>query len=180
MKDNSLGFGVVYSPSSFAGFLRRFIIITIDLAIIYAIYHIGVAGDEYLYDAYESYYEQYCFYGASILIFFYMTVLKSSKYDTLGLALTKCKIVTLYGEKPKILRMTFRFFFLLVGPFNFLLDFMWISLNPEKRTLRDCFCGTYVIKKGEDPIGTAPVHLYRIYTFGMILMYPTVATKTKT
>jgi len=174
MTDHSLGYGVIYEPESFAGFFRRFIIISVDLSIVIALFYFGLELDSYFYVEYDDYYEDYSTYTMILIIYLYLTVIKSSKLGTFGLLLTGTKIVTLKGQKPNIFKMTFRFLFLLLGPINGIIDFLWLTMNPEKRTFRDCICGTYIIRKNASPIGEGPIHLSRVGLMGQMFLYPSV------
>ncbi|MBF0197815.1 MAG: RDD family protein [Planctomycetes bacterium] len=175
MSKSDFGIGVYYDTDDYAGFFRRLIIICVDLFVFCSLISFGLILDEVLYDSFESYYEEYCTFGALILTYIYLTVIKISRFGTFGLALTNCKIVSIYGKKPSMYNMSFRFLFLFLGPVNLIIDLMWLTLNPEKRTVRDCYSQTYVIRKNSKHIGESPVHLCRIHVLGAMLMYPTVS-----
>jgi uncharacterized RDD family membrane protein YckC len=101
-------------------------------------------------------------------------VLKPSHWRTLGYRLTGVKIVTIRGERPSVLRMTFRALLWTFGPFNLLLDLLWLGPDSEHQSLRDCYAGTYVVRVDSQPIGRAAVHVAYYNALGFSLMYPRV------
>ena len=46
--------------------------------------------------------------------------------------------------------------------------------EPQRQTLRDKWVGTYVVRRGTEPIGTAPIHYKRIAFGGIFLIFPEV------
>ncbi len=65
------------------------------------------------------------------------------------------------------------------GPFNLLLDLLWLGADTERQSLRDCYLGIYLVKRGATPIGRAPVHLTRYNAMGFNLSYPRVCRPHK-
>jgi uncharacterized RDD family membrane protein YckC len=104
----------------------------------------------------------------------YLVPLKRSRYRTVAYQLLDLKIVTTRGERPSLFTMTFRMLMWLFGPFNFLLDLIWLGADTEGQSLRDCYAGTYVLRNGAEPIGFAPMHLTRYNGAGLTLAYPRV------
>ena len=167
--DNSLGTGVYFAPEDYVGFLSRIVIWVLDIiAIIFLLMGFIVLGENF-----SSYSElliwTYCF-----IVWFYLTDIKASKIGTLGFWLTGSKIITLKGERPSFIRMTFRLLLWCFGPINLIYDLFWSGIDDDKQTLRDRFAGTMVIKKKSEPLDTAPIHLMYFNAFGLTLMYPRV------
>jgi hypothetical protein len=48
-------------------------------------------------------------------------------------------------------------------PFNILIDLLWIGNDARRQALRDKFAGTYVIRRGAEPIARGPIR-YEYYT----------------
>ena len=57
----------------------------------------------------------------------YFVVLKGSRFRTLGYVIAGARIVNLEGERPGHLALLGRLLFVVLGPFNFLVDLLWIS-----------------------------------------------------
>jgi uncharacterized RDD family membrane protein YckC len=101
----------------------------------------------------------------------YFVVLKGSRYRTLGYVAAGARIVNLDGERPRYLPLLGRLAFALLGPFNFVVDLLWISSDPRRQALRDKVAHTYVIRKNAEPVGRGR-GVYRVYTvFGMTLLF---------
>lgn len=60
------------------------------------------------------------------------------------------------------------------GPFNVVMDLLWLGADTESQSLRDCYLGTYLIKRSARPLGRAPLHLTRYNALGFALAYPRV------
>lgn len=100
----------------------------------------------------------------------YFVVLKGSRFRTFGYVLAGARIVNLDGERPGYLPLLGRLAFAVLGPYNFLVDLLWVSSDPRRQALRDKFAHTYVIRKDAVPVGTGKI-VYRVYTvFGMTLL----------
>ncbi|VAW75280.1 hypothetical protein MNBD_GAMMA12-2714, partial [hydrothermal vent metagenome] len=113
-------------------------------------------------------------YLAITLSFLYLTVLKASKIGTLGQKITSTKMLSISGNRASILQMTYRLFFWAFGPFTFVSDFAWVTLNNEKRTLRDSLCNTIVVKLEAMPISNeAEIKSVRVMFFGLHFLYDT-------
>ena len=121
------------------------------------------------------YYEREAYAG-----FWQRILVKRSRLRTLGYRLLGLRIVTTSGTQPSIITMTFRLLMWIFGPFNFLIDLLWLGADTEQQTLRDCYCGTYVIRQDAEPIGTAAIHLARYHGMGMTLVYPRVVRPEST
>jgi uncharacterized RDD family membrane protein YckC len=65
---------------------------------------------------------------------------------TIGMRLTKTRIIDVYGDPPTIGRAVARTAGYLGGVFTLGLGFLWIGFDSEKRGLQDWVAGTYVVK----------------------------------
>jgi len=172
MKKNKTG--IVFEENDYAGFLSRILIMIIDLFFIYLVFEAGNYADSFLYQNYHIYSPIPYFYMPAIISYLYLTVIKASKYGTIGQKLTNTKILHISGKKPTIFNITYRLLFWIGGPFNFLFDLGWITLNKEKRTLRDSICNTIIVKKNAKPVlNDAQIRSVRAMVFGFHFLYDT-------
>ncbi|WP_020472810.1 RDD family protein [Zavarzinella formosa] len=164
-----LGPGVYYAREDYASSFVRLLIIVIDLAIIIAL---GVvlyfACKEIITDKDDA--ADWFFWSWFGLTYVYLVFIESSPQGTFGFLLTGMKIVSLNGERPSFLRMTFRLMMWLLGPFHPAIDFLWLSGDPDRQTLRDKFAGTYVVRKNAVPCGKGIVGLRRYFLFGFVVL----------
>ncbi|MGB7345761.1 MAG: RDD family protein [Pirellulaceae bacterium] len=174
--DRSLGTGAYYHQNDYAGFSRRIAVIIIDstvllvggtaLWIVMAILFMSIAPD---YDPSGIF-----FLIGIFATWVYLVPIKRSRIRTIGYRLLGLMIVTTKGERPSLFTMTFRMLMWMFGPFNFIIDLIWLGADTEGQSLRDCYAGTYVLRNGAEPIGFAPVHLTRYNGAGLTLAYPRV------
>jgi len=170
--DNDLGLGVKFEDDAYLGLFSRLLLVIVDSFIAFIVLIIGISIDLWLIDTTSNYDSYYATYSSMLVIYIYLTSLKTSKFGTLGQFFTKSKILTIYGEKPTQLKMSFRLFIWVLGPFNFISDLVFLTMIKEKRTLRDCYCDTIVVKKCAEPIGVKiPVRFNRVFAMGLNLMY---------
>jgi len=171
--------GVIFKDVDYAGFLKRIIIMAVDLPIIYLFYLVCYYIDDYFYRYHDFESDIVSIYTPTTLAFLYLTVLKASKLGTLGQKVTNTKILTIKGKRPNIFLMAYRLLFWIVGPFNFLFDIGWITLNKEKRTLRDSICNTIVVRKDAEPVTLdAKIRNARALVFGFHFIYETTTPPT--
>lgn len=105
------------------------------------------------------------------LWFSYFVLLKRSRFRTIGYVIGGTRIVNLKGETPSIGSLCMRLLFAVAGPFNFLVDLLWISSDPSRQALRDKFAHTYVVRKTAVPAGNGRI-VYRTYTLlGAALLF---------
>ncbi len=178
--DNTLGDGVYFAMEDYAGFVRRFIALTVDSTILLAI---GIVLWLGLISVFWNPDSEDDPTGIFWLIWFgiawlYLVPLKRSDLGTVAFRLLDIKILTTKGQRPSLITMTFRMMLWLFGPFNFLLDLLWLGADSEQQTLRDCYAGTYVVRRSAEPIGVAPIHLAHYCGAGMTLVYPRVVRPT--
>ncbi len=166
--------GVVFEENDYAGFLSRILIMFIDLIFILLIFVAANYTDTFLYKKYNIDSPMTYLVMPSLISYLYLTVLKASKYGTIGQKLTNTKILHLGGKRPNIILMTYRLLFWVAGPFNFIFDLAWITLNKEKRTLRDSICNTIIVKKNAEPISrSSQIRNIRAMVFGFHFLYDT-------
>jgi hypothetical protein len=96
-------------------------------------------------------------------------VLEASVFGTLGFIVTGVKILNLKGERPSVLRMSMRLTLWILGPFNPLIDLIWLGGDDFGQTLRDKFSGTVVVRRGAEPIGTGPIHVRYLSLLGFMM-----------
>jgi len=166
---NNLGPGVFFETKDYANLFQRTLIMVIDLAVLLAVAAIiGWLWPWYNYEI-EEFHPAF-FIVILTLSYIYLSILKPSKYRTLGYIATGVKIVDLKGEKPAFLTMTARFVFLLFGPLAMIVDILWLTGEPTRQTLRDKYVGTYVIKKNARPIGKGNQRYVSLNFMGWNLM----------
>jgi len=171
--DHSLGEGVYYASEAYAGLTRRLLVIVVDVAAMLAVAFLvailyTLAGVDVQQQAAVFWITLF------IIAWVYLALLKQSRIRTIGYRLTGTRIVDLRGQRPSIRRMTLRTLLSILGPFSFPVDLIWISVDSDRRTLRDCFVGTYVIANDAQPVGRGEIHLTYFWAFGYTLTYPHV------
>ena len=142
--------GPCYSPADYAGPFRRLLILAVDLLVMLLVW---IACD---------------FLGSAVLArllwmgfaFAYLVLLERS-IGTLGYLLTGVRILSLKGERPSVLRMTFRLLLWTGGPFHPLVDFYWLTGDEFRQTLRDKLAGTVIVRKSAVPAGVGEIRLNR-------------------
>jgi len=168
---NNLNKGVFYSPDDYAGFLRRMLCLIIDVSILILLLILII----YLKDPLQE-------YGFLFIIFLfwfifailYLSIIKSSKYKTIGYWILGLKIVDHYGNKPSNIKMLFRLLVSLLGPFELPFDIFWLFEDSKKQTLRDKFSGTYVIKNDAIPKGSSKIKAYYYFIHGWSFLFQEV------
>jgi uncharacterized RDD family membrane protein YckC len=108
------------------------------------------------------------------MVWLYLVVLKRSPVRTLGYRIAGVKVVDLQGGRPGIWCLTVRALFAFFGPFAPVLDFFWISDNPQKRALRDLLGQTYVVRIDAQPVGRVSLRyrVYDIWGYNAVLLEP--------
>ncbi|MEM9587694.1 MAG: RDD family protein [Planctomycetota bacterium] len=175
-QDHSLGNGAYYAPEDYPGFTRRLLVSLIDSVVLLLAgvsLWVPIAIVSWNIDPYfDPSAIFFLFWFATVWV--YLVPLKRCRIRTIGYRLLGLMIVTTRGRKPSLMTMAFRMLIWLFGPFNIVLDLIWLGVDTESQTLRDCYVGTYVIRNGAEPIGFAPVHLTRYNAVGLTLAYPRV------
>ena len=175
LPDTSLGRGVYYEDDDYAGFVQRALALSIDFVVL-----VFIGGLIFvLLEAIGGWESERGFVRVfwptfGVWAWLYLAVLKRSSVRTLGYRITGLRVVNLRGERPSIIRMTFRFLLWVAGPFHLLFDLLWQGADSEKQTLRDCFSGTYVVQCAAAPAGEGWLRLARYGSMGLTLTYPRV------
>ena len=166
----SLGEGVYFASEDYAGLIRRFIIIAVDLVVIYFASLVVIV----LFFDLPAHFDQLIsskLYVVLVLSYLYLAIIKRSDWGTVGYRLTGVRIVNLEGKRPSIWQMTFRFLLLVFGPIHFLFDFFWLGGDEYRQTLRDKIVGTYVIKDDAVPLGRGEQLLVQYFLFGWSMVF---------
>lgn len=143
--------GVYYSRSDCAGFSRRLFILLVDLAVVTGAWMLAT----WLWEGStpESDQDHLLYLAAwGAFVFAYLVVAESYGH-TLGFWLAGVRIVTLGGERPSLLRMTFRLLIWVLGPIHPAFDIFWLGGDPQRQTLRDKFACTLVVRRNAVPAG---------------------------
>jgi len=155
--------GVVYANDSYAGVMRRIAVDLVDATVAVAASAALTALCLYVFPQYSTE-RQVAVLGAWVGVWFlYFTVLKRSTIRTAGYRLGDVRIVNLKGERPSLFALSVRLLFAVAGPFNILIDLLWIGNDARRQALRDKFAGTYVIRRGAEPTARGPIR-YEYYT----------------
>jgi uncharacterized RDD family membrane protein YckC len=165
--------GVWFFPSDYAGFWRRLAVELAD-AVVIAIVLLVVSLAVVLLDPSEDLTDRTALVLIScwaLLIYGYFVLLKRSRLGTVGYRLGGVRIVDAAGRTPGLGALTLRLSFGLLGPFNIVLDMLWIPSDRHRQTLRDKFAGTYVVKATAEPAGPARVVLRTYYVMGMSFVF---------
>ncbi len=166
--------GVVFNENDYAGMPSRIIIIILDLIMVSIVFVAGYSLDSYLYESYYTNSFANSLFISLFISYLYLTVIKASKIGTLGQLVTNTKIIHINGKKPNIFTMTYRLIFWVLGPINFVLDYAWLTLNKERRTIRDSICNTIIVKKDATPISrSSKIRGVRAMVFGFHFLYET-------
>lgn len=176
MVDNSLGEADYYNLKDYATFGTRLLVIIIDSVVLFLC---GVAlwiplATLFVSGVLETDPSGIFWLAYAALIWWYLGPLKRSDFGTLGFKLLGVKLVSAKGGRPSLGNMTVRMLMWTFGPFNFLLDLLWLGADTESQSLRDCYLGTYLVKRQATPVGRGPLHLTRYCAMGFALAYPRV------
>ncbi len=174
--DRSLGDADYYDLNEYAGFGKRLIVLLIDSTVIAMI---GMAlwfpfAVLILVEVIQSDPSGWYFLLFLAAIWVYLAPVKRSNFGTLAYRLMGLKLVSAKGGRPSLFNMTIRMMMWMFGPFNVLLDLLWLGADTESQSLRDCYLGTYLVNRNAKPIGRAPLHLTRYNSMGFSLSYPRV------
>lgn len=176
MRDNSLGEADYYRYEDYAGFGARLLVWIIDSIVILILGFVlwMVFVGLVMSGAMDTDPSGYFWLLYLLVIWIYLAPIKRSEFGTIGFKLLSVKLVTTQGGRPSLISMTMRMVMWIFGPFNMLVDLLWMGADAEGQSLRDCYLSTYLIKRKAMPIGRAPVHLTRYNAMGFALAYPRV------
>jgi uncharacterized RDD family membrane protein YckC len=168
---HDLGNGVYFARRDYAGFLRRLIIIMVDLLVILVVGVVILMAWDLARPGVESPIPGLLWIGIAYL---YLTLLRGSQFRTLGYILTGVRIINLKGERPSYFWMNMRLFLWLLGPINPIVDLLWFWGDENRQMLRDKLAGTYVIRRGAVPIGGGPIRASTLFVLGCAIAFPEV------
>ena len=167
---------VWFFPSDYVGFWRRLAVELVDGVVIVVVLLV-VTATVVLLDPAEELNDAtlaVLVSGWAVFIYGYFVVLKRSRVNTVGYRLARVRIVDAYGRPPGHGALTLRLSFGLLGPFNVILDMLWIPSDRHKQAPRDKFAHTYVVKANAEPAGPARV-VFRTYSImGMSFVFQDV------
>lgn len=166
-QSNSLGEGVYFLRDAYAGMGRRFVIIVIDLAVLIVVGILLIACSSSFPANVES--ERYFGYLWFAFAYRYLVILEASPIGTLGFLITGVKILNLKGERPSILRMTFRLVLWVLGPFNVLINLIWLGGDYARQTVSDKCAGTIVVRRNSVPTEHGPIHVRYYFLLDLFL-----------
>lgn len=162
-KTGRLRQGVYYSRNDYAGFWRRLVVDLIDFTLLIVVLITIAIGVALILPPGEQALPHLLFWSAIALGFVYLVLLKRSRFRTLGYLVGGIRIVNIHGERPSIWSLAIRALFAVFGPFNMLIDVMWITTDERRQALRDKFAHTYVILDRAVPLGDGAI-VYATYT----------------
>ena len=153
--------GVYYDRSDFCGVRRRIAVDAIDVVSAFVLWFCACTVFGYFKPEFP--WTLNAFLVSLLLVWFaYFVILKASPWRTLGYRVGRVKAVDLQGGPPSYLAHCMRFLFSVLGPFNFLIDLLWLSTDPHGQTIRDKLAHVYVVRRDAKPRGVGAV-VYRNY-----------------
>jgi len=168
---HDLGEGVYFARRDYAGFLRRLLIIVVDLLVIFVVGFFIQLFWSLAEPGVESPIPSLMWFGSAYL---YLTLLRGTRLRTLGYILTGVRIINLKREPPGFFWMNLRLFLWVVQPIILIVDLVWFWGDEDRQMLRDKFAGTYFIRRGAVPIGAGPILASTLFVLGYAIVYPEV------
>jgi uncharacterized RDD family membrane protein YckC len=168
---HDLGNGVYYARNDYAGFLRRLLIILIDILVILMVGIVTQATWDLAGPGVESPIPLLIWFGFAYL---YLTLLRGTRLRTLGYILTGVRITNLKGERLSFFWMNLRLVLWILGPINPIVDLIWFWGDEDRQMLRDKVAGTYVIRRRAVPIGGGTIRATTLFVLGLAIVYPEV------
>lgn len=174
--DHSLGEADYYDPRDYAGILRRLMVYLIDSVVLVVLGVLMWIPFMFLIIAgvIRTDPSSVFWTGYLAIVWFYLAPIKRSRFGTLGYRLMGINIVSASGGPPSLWVMTMRMLIWVLTPFNLLVDLCWIGADSERQILRDCYLGTYLIKRNAKAVGRGPVSLTRYFAMSFAFAYPRV------
>jgi uncharacterized RDD family membrane protein YckC len=166
---------VRFADKDYAGLFRRVIIAVVDLGAVFLIWFAVFLTTWIGWVALHPESEHplaAVLWLLPLTAYLYLTAVKRSRLGSLGLPVTRTRIVDIEGKRPSMLRITARFLWLLPLPLGLLLDLGWLLEEPARQTLRDKWAGTFVVRRNAEPVGRAPLTYHRICLVGIQLIVP--------
>jgi uncharacterized RDD family membrane protein YckC len=161
--------GAYYALNDLAGLARRSAVLAIDLALVFFICGPIVArGPDLGLSQRAANLVAFC------LAWVYLAGFKTGTRGTLGYRAARVQLVDLQGNPARLGLSTARFLFLFGGPLNVFFDLFWLTTDPNRQTLRDKLTGTYVIRRGAQPVGRGPIAYPTYFIASMSFTMPEV------
>jgi len=158
----------------YAGFWRRLVVDVIDFTLLLGAAVAITLGATMILPTGEQAFPRVLFWSGMGLGFVYLVLLKRSRFRTLGYLVGGIRIVSIHGGRPSIWALTIRALFAVFGPFNMLMDVIWLTNDERRQALRDKFAHTYVIRDRALPLGHGAI-VYTPYTiFGTNFLFAEV------
>ena len=166
----TLGLGAYYALDNLAGIGRRTAALVVDLGIVFVVCGVVIAlGPELGVSQNVA-----NALGLS-LAWLYLAGLKARPTGTLGYRVANVQLVDLQGKPANLWKSTCRFLFLFGGPINLLFDLIWLTNDSNRQTLRDKLTGTYVIRRGAQPLGRGPITYPTYFIATLSFIVPNVS-----
>src|SRR3954454_23171995 len=108
---HDLGKGIYFARQNYAGFMRRMVIIGVDLLVILLVGMIMLV----IWGGVQGPVPILAWLGSA---YFYLTLLRGSRLRTLGYILTGVRVVNLKGNRPSFFWMNLRLLLWALGPIN--------------------------------------------------------------
>lgn len=113
-----------------------------------------------------------------VFTWWYLAVLKPSRFRTPGYWIADAKIITIQGDAPSPWRMSLRLFWTLFWwmgwPMNFVLDLSWAAIDVNRQMLRDVIAETRLIRNKAQPTATGKVTHSLVLGLGIAIFYAEV------
>ena len=163
VRDHSLGEGVYFAPSDYPRFWRRLLAFVIDCFLLLILFSVAAA----IHGADPESNESHPLLLASLvtLTWIYFTVIKASRFRTLGYRLLGLRIVTLRGGKPSFFQMSIRKTFFVFGS---LIEVFWVLAH--RQWLGDQVVQLIVVRNRAKPIGSGRIRLYYVGVAGNMFL----------
>jgi uncharacterized RDD family membrane protein YckC len=166
---------VFYDASAYSGFWRRMLVLAVDFLLLLAVGIPFFLLADYLSSAgFESGLLLIITLPFWIFAFFYLTLVKASRFGTLGYRLAKVKIVNFSGHSPSLWYMSFRLALWVFGPINSILDLGFIPSSHRKQSIRDKVVGTFVVQRDAEPCGVGKKRMVRWHFMSMAFIFPEI------
>jgi uncharacterized RDD family membrane protein YckC len=166
---------VLYRRKDYVGIFRHIVIWAVDALVIFIFFALIIAIDTAFQSPQDVAPSLPAMVVAIVAAWWYLTVLKASRFRTPGYRIADAKIVTLQGGQPSALQMTARMLWMsmwLFGwPVSLVLDCVWITMNDERQMLRELFTETRLIRRNARPfaVGRISYSLYDVCTMPLLI-----------
>ncbi|WP_397568684.1 RDD family protein [Schlesneria sp. T3-172] len=119
-----------------------------------------------------------------VVCWFYLAVLKPSRFRSPGYWITDARIVTIHGQPPSPWRMTKRLIWSVLSiccyyPVSIVTDLLWTAVEDERQMLRDLVFETRLIRNKAVPTGTGRISRRFVTAMGIVISYPCVCERVK-